>query len=104
MAQACRGTARPSCRAGGGTKGHRPVIDIVATRGGMLVFTEVKARRSVMQAGDAIDRRTMRRLMNAAQALCMLNSSWNYDEMRFDVVVVLPDGNVHRIEDAFRME
>ncbi|RBM05463.1 YraN family protein [Novacetimonas cocois] len=79
-------------------------IDIVATRGGMLVFTEVKARRSVMQAGDAIDHRTMRRLMNAAQALCMLNSSWHYDEMRFDVVVVLPDGNLHRIEDAFRLE
>ncbi|MCE2577596.1 YraN family protein [Komagataeibacter sp. FNDCR1] len=79
-------------------------IDIVAIRDGMLVFTEVKARPSIMQAGDAISRRTMQRLMNAAQALCMLNTGWTYDEMRFDVVVVLPDGDLHRIEDAFRME
>ncbi|POF64201.1 hypothetical protein CFR73_03155 [Novacetimonas maltaceti] len=79
-------------------------IDIVAIRDGMLVFTEVKARPSIMQAGDAISRRTMQRLMNAAQALCMFNTAWTYDEMRFDVVVVLPDGDLHRIEDAFRLE
>ena len=79
-------------------------IDIVAIRDGLLVFTEVKARPSIMQAGDAIGPRTMQRLMNAAQALCMLNAGWTYDGMRFDVVVVLPDGRLHRIEDAFRME
>ncbi|EFG84071.1 hypothetical protein GHA01_12640 [Novacetimonas hansenii] len=79
-------------------------IDIVAIRDGLLVFTEVKARASIMQAGDAISPRTMQRLMNAAQGLCMLNAGWVYDGMRFDVVVVLPDGHMHRIEDAFRME
>ncbi|MFT8634578.1 MULTISPECIES: YraN family protein [Novacetimonas] len=79
-------------------------IDIVAIRDGLLVFTEVKARASIMQAGDAISPRTMQRLMNAAQGLCMLNAGWAYDGMRFDVVVVLPDGHMHRIEDAFRME
>ena len=77
-------------------------IDIVAQRGGCLAFIEVKARPSLLAAGESIRPAQVTRIMNAAQALCAANPHWTYDSMRLDVCAVLPGNVIEWIPDAFR--
>lgn len=77
-------------------------IDLVALRGGCLVFIEVKARPSLLAAGEAIRPSQVTRIMNAAQFLCTANPHWVYDSVRFDVCAVLPGNVIEWIPDAFR--
>jgi putative endonuclease len=79
-------------------------IDLVARRGGMIVFCEVKCRPHYEAAAESLGRAQMRRLMNAAASLCATHPGWIYDEMRFDVMLVTADDAVHHIADAFRLE
>jgi putative endonuclease len=83
-------------------------IDIVSERGGVIVFVEVKARRSARfgQAADAIPFWKRRRI--AAMALDYL--AWTSQlnrRCRFDVVAVdgveTPGMTVRVIEDAFHV-
>ncbi|GCE79407.1 YraN family protein [Komagataeibacter oboediens] len=77
-------------------------VDIVALRAGCLMFAEIKARPSLLAAGEAIRPSQVTRIMNAAQFLCAANPDWAYDSIRFDVGAVLPGNVVEWIPDAFR--
>ncbi|WP_242402552.1 YraN family protein [Komagataeibacter kakiaceti] len=77
-------------------------IDVVALRDGCLIFVEVKARPSLLGAGEAIRPAQISRIMNAAQHLCATNPDWVYDSIRFDVCAVLPGNVIEWIPDAFR--
>ena len=77
-------------------------VDIVALRAGCLIFAEVKARPSLLAAGEAIRPAQIARIMNAARFLCATNPHWVYDSIRFDVGAVLPGNVVEWIPDAFR--
>ncbi|CAP55907.1 conserved hypothetical protein [Gluconacetobacter diazotrophicus PA1 5] len=79
-------------------------IDLVAQRGAMIVFCEVKCRPHYTTAAESLGRAQMRRLMNAAAWLCAAHPGWIYDEMRFDVLLVTAGDAVHHIADAFRLE
>ncbi|MBB2176348.1 YraN family protein [Gluconacetobacter johannae] len=79
-------------------------IDLIAARGGMMIFVEVKCRPTFSQAASSLGTRQIRRLIDAASMLCAENPGWVYDEMRFDVIVVTADNAVHQIADAFRLE
>lgn len=79
-------------------------IDLVAVRGGMMIFVEVKCRPTFSLAASSLGARQIRRLIDAASMLCAENPGWIYDEMRFDVMVVTADDTVHQIADAFRLE
>lgn len=76
-------------------------IDLVAADDETLVFIEVKARRSLAAAADAVTPRQQARLLEAAGIALALNPDWERGATRFDVALVSPEGTRH-IEDAIR--
>ncbi len=79
-------------------------IDLVATRDGLLVFVEVKARPSLSEAAFALTPRQQARLLAAGAWWCGLHPERGSAGVRFDVLVVDAAGQVRRIADAFRLE
>jgi putative endonuclease len=64
-------------------------IDLVARRGGTLVFVEVKARATSGEAALALDEYRLRRVAAAAEALAPRFSRPG-DDLRIDAVVIVP--------------
>ncbi len=69
-----------------GRNTNRAEIDIIAQRGGLIVFIEVKAHQSDTSAWDAIDTRQSARLRRAAETY-LGKRGWRGDA-RFDVMMV----------------
>ncbi len=78
-------------------------IDLVAERGGLLAFVEVKARPSLAEAAAALGPRQRARLAAAAECWLAENPSHGAAGVRFDVLLVAADGAVRRVADAFRL-
>ena len=76
-------------------------IDIVARRGGALVFVEVKARAAFDDAAEAVTPRARRRIIAAAEAWLARNPDDVRRDMRFDVVLVVPGRLPRHIPSAF---
>ncbi len=64
----------------------RAEIDIIAKRGNLIVFIEVKKRKTITAALDAITWTQIRRLRAAAETY-LLKKRWMGDA-RFDVIIV----------------
>jgi putative endonuclease len=79
-------------------------VDIVARRGGLVAFVEVKARATLAEAAHALAAGQSRRLLRAAEALLALHPDWGAGDLRFDVLLVDAGGRVRRIADALRAE
>ena len=77
-------------------------IDIVACTDALLVFVEVKCRRSLAGAAESVLPRQQARLFGAAEWLLAENPDWARPEVRFDVIVQDGAGRMRRITDAFR--
>lgn len=73
----------------------RGEIDIVAQRGRLLVFVEVKARRSPDEAAIALTETTRRRVCAAAEAFVAREPHLAAFDQRFDAVLVWPRGLRH---------
>jgi putative endonuclease len=77
-------------------RADRVEIDLVARRGGLLVFVEVKARSSERYGSpaEAVDLRKQRRLRRGARAWLASRptSARGYRSLRFDVVTCLRSG------------
>lgn len=69
-----------------GRNTHRAEIDIIARRGNLLVFVEVKKRRDLRAAFDAITAPQAVRLRRAAETY-IARTGWGGDA-RFDVIAV----------------
>ena len=67
-----------------GRNTHRAEIDIIARRGNLLIFVEVKNRRDIQTAFDAITVRQSARLRRAAETY-IARTCWTGDA-RFDVI------------------
>jgi putative endonuclease len=65
-------------------------IDLVARRGRVLVFVEVKARVSFDDAAEAVTPRQQRRITAAAAAWLASHPHDADRDIRFDVVLVAP--------------
>ncbi|MCR0985499.1 YraN family protein [Roseomonas populi] len=78
-------------------------LDLVAEREGLLAFVEVKARPSLAEAAAALSIRQRVRIVAAAEAWLAANPGHGAAGMRFDVVLVAPEG-LRRIADAFRAD
>lgn len=76
-------------------------LDMVAARDGLLAFIEVKARPSLSAAAHAVSRNQQARLMAAAEAWLAAHPGHGAAGVRFDVILVAPEG-MRRIKDAFR--
>lgn len=76
-------------------------LDMVAEREGLLAFIEVKARPSLAEAAHSVSRSQQARLMAAGEAWLAAHPGHGAAGVRFDVILVAPEG-MRRIEDAFR--
>jgi putative endonuclease len=79
-------------------------IDAVVQRDGLLAFVEVKRRATLAEAAASLAPRQQSRLLQAGAILLAEHPDWGRAGVRFDVIVVDPDGALRRIADAFRGE
>ncbi|WP_296676191.1 YraN family protein [Novosphingobium sp.] len=70
-------------------KTPRGEIDLIAKRGGMICFVEVKWRASAAEADQAIDQWRLRRVIDAAQAVSAQYARQGED-IRVDVLLLAP--------------
>ena len=80
-----------------GRNTNRAEIDIIARRGSLLIFVEVKRRNDLITAFDAITPAQAARLRRAAESYLARNR-WTGDA-RFDVIAVCGH-RIHWIKNA----
>lgn len=76
-------------------------IDIVARRRGTLVFVEVKARKSLDDAAEALTARQQARIIDAAQYWLAAHPDAVESPIRFDAILVAPGKFPRHLPAAF---
>ncbi|MDG4893359.1 YraN family protein [Mesorhizobium sp. WSM4976] len=76
-------------------------IDLIARRGDLVLFVEVKARRTLIEAMEAIGRESERRIEGAADLWLSRQPDYGRLSMLFDMVAVLPWRWPVHVENAF---
>ena len=76
-------------------------IDIVAAKGDMFIFIEVKARQNTVDAVESITARQKKRIEAAAEVWLQSQTSQNF-AVRFDVITVAPRSLPTHMMDAWR--
>jgi putative endonuclease len=79
-------------------------IDIVAKRGNLLIFVEVKARGALDDAAWSVTERQKRRIASAAAAWLAAHPDDAHCDMRFDAVLVAPRALPRHVTGAFEGE
>jgi putative endonuclease len=77
-------------------------VDIVARRGRVLAFIEVKARPDQQTAAEAIGPRQQQRIARGAEAYLALHPELADLDVRFDAVFVGGKGTLSHLADAWR--
>ncbi len=77
-------------------------IDIVARRGRLVAFVEVKARGDRARALESITGRQRRRVRRAAELYVAAHPALAGLDLRFDVMVVSPWSFPYHVIDAWR--
>lgn len=75
-------------------------VDLVARRGKLVAFVEVKTRRTAAELDFAIDERRLARVAAAAEILVPRYAAPD-DDVRIDVVLLAPGTRPRHIENAF---
>lgn len=75
-------------------------VDIVARRGSLIAFVEVKTRRTAAELDFAIDERRLARVAAAAEVL-MPRYAGPDDDIRVDVILLAPGNRPRHIENAW---
>lgn len=76
-------------------------IDLIARKGDLVAFVEVKARRTLIEAMEAVGRHSERRIEGAADQWLSRQADYSRLSIRFDIVAVLPWRWPVHIENAF---
>ena len=76
-------------------------IDIVAVRGKLLAFIEVKARAEERDALESITADKRRRLARAAESFIASHGRYAQHGLRFDVMVVTSPWKIRHLKDAW---
>lgn len=79
-------------------------VDLVARRGRVLAFVEVKARRDFATAIEAVGRRQRDRTVRAALAFLARTPRAVGCDLRFDIVVIRPRRLPHHLVNAWQAE
>ena len=79
-------------------------IDLVVRKGRMLVFVEVKSRRAIAAAREAVTPELRRRLEQAANIWAGRRRDANTLLWRFDMVLLAPGRLPLHVRDAWRAE
>ncbi|MBX3594855.1 YraN family protein [Sphingomonas sp.] len=75
-------------------------VDLVAKRGKLVAFVEVKTRKSAAELDFAIDERRLSRVAAAAEYL-MPRYAANGEDIRVDVLLLAPGIRPRHIENAW---
>lgn len=75
-------------------------VDLIARRGGIVAFVEVKARATEGDLDFAIDQRRLARVAAAAEVL-MPRYAGPGDDIRVDVILIAPGTRPRHIENAW---
>lgn len=76
-------------------------IDLVARRGAMVAFIEVKARKTGASLDEAIDERRLNRVAAAAEAVAATYLKPG-DDMRIDVMLLAPGRPPRHLENVWQ--
>lgn len=76
-------------------------IDLIARRGGLLVFVEVKARAQLDDAAFSLTPRQMQRIVAAAEFWLAAHDGFADMQMRFDAILIAPRRLPRHIKSAF---
>lgn len=78
-------------------------LDIIATKDGMLIYTEIKFRSGEEYGKplEAVDIKKQRRISRAAAWHYAKNGALEDMPCRFDVIGICGDGSIRHIENAF---
>jgi putative endonuclease len=79
-------------------------IDLIASKGKMLIFVEVKAREEMGKALDAVTPELQRRVQDAANIWVSRKPKLANWLWRFDIVLIAPGGLPRHMRDAWRAE
>ncbi|MBN1521361.1 MAG: YraN family protein [Candidatus Aureabacteria bacterium] len=85
---------------------HRDEIDIIALQKKIIVFIEVKLRKSLSFGTPeaAVTFHKKKRIIRAAKAFLAGNRIYGKSITRFDVIAITPEGEVMHITDAFGVD
>lgn len=75
-------------------------VDLVARKGGLVAFVEVKARRTAAELDFAIDARRLARVAAAAELLIPVYAV-DGEDVRVDVILLAPGERPRHIENAW---
>lgn len=76
-------------------------VDLIARKGDLIVFVEVKARRDEALAVDAVGAMTQARIRSASDYWLSRQADSHRLSMRYDIVAVLPRRWPRHFIDAF---
>ena len=76
-------------------------IDLIARRGKLLVFAEVKARATLDDAAESVTERQKQRIAAAAEVWLAANPDDAIRDIRFDAILVAPGRLPRHIPAAF---
>jgi putative endonuclease len=77
-------------------------IDLIARRGDLVLIVEVKSRKTLIEAMDAVAYGSERRIEGAADLWLARQPDYGRLSVRFDMVAVLPRRWPVHVENAFR--
>ena len=75
-------------------------VDIVARKGNLIAFVEVKTRKTAAELDFAIDERRLARVAAAAEVLMPVYAGPG-DDIRVDVILIAPGVRPRHIENAW---
>lgn len=76
-------------------------IDLIARRGDLVLIVEVKARKTLIEAMEAVAHGSERRIEGAADLWLARQPDYGKLSVRFDMVAVLPRRWPVHVENAF---
>lgn len=79
-------------------------IDLIAVRGNLLIFVEVKARANEELAAYALLPEQMKRIIKSAEIFMAEHLQFSNYDLRFDVILVGSLKFPFHIKDAFRVD
>lgn len=83
-------------------RGIRGEVDLIARRGRVLVFVEVKRRESLAAALESVSPRQRARIAATAEEFVARNPQFATSSIRFDAVAIAPGALPRHLKDAWR--